>query len=120
MLKVLVNEDGYSDLIYVGEDNLAINEVVLTLKGEVSEHPSRESIQIGVNQHILDEFGQFTNHSCYPSCKVKGNQLVGIKEIKNGDSITFDYNESEDELSTPFRCNCCNKLISGRNTSNFF
>lgn len=115
MLKVIENENGFKDLIYNGEKIIGINQVVLTLKGEISEFPFRESIQIGANQHILDEFGRFTNHSCNPSCKVVGNQLVSIKEIKKGDSITFDYNESEDELATPFSCNCCGKLISGRN-----
>lgn len=114
MLKVITKKNNFKDLIYSNNKKLLKGEVVLTLSGKIFDHPTRESIQIGENKHILDELGQFTNHSCYPSCVVTGNQLISIKEIKKGDSITFDYSKTEDFLASPFKCSCCNKLISGK------
>lgn len=114
MLKVINKENNFKDLIYSGAKRLEQGEVVLTLTGEISDVPRRETIQIGPSKHILDKFGRFTNHSCHPSCKVIGNKLISVKEINYGDSITFDYNETEDILSAPFRCDCCKKLIIGK------
>lgn len=114
MLKVITRKNDFKDLIYSDNKNLAKGEVVLLLTGKIFDHPIRESIQIGENMHILDDFGRFTNHSCFPTCVVKGNQLVSVKEIKYGDSITFDYNKTEDFLASPFLCNCCNKIIAGK------
>lgn len=114
MLEVITKENNFKDLIYSGDKRIEPGEVVLSLAGEIFDKPVRESIQIGTNKHILDNFGKFTNHSCYPTCKVVGDNLVSVRLITKGDSITFDYNETEDLLAEPFRCDCCNKFIGGR------
>lgn len=109
----VVDNDGFKDLRYYGETVLS-GTVIYELTGSVLESPTRTSIQIGPNEHIEDDLGQYVNHSCDPSVKVVKNKLICLKDINDGDSITFDYNVSETEMSNPFVCHCCDKLISGK------
>ena len=112
MLKV-VNQDGFKDLKYYGE-TVEADSVVYHLHGYILSSPTRTSIQIGPDQHIEDRLGIYINHSCHPTVKVVGNKLISIKQINYGDSITFDYDKTEDKVSHPFICNCCDKLIQGK------
>lgn len=110
---VVSDNNGFKNLIWVG-DSVDSNTVIYKLNGSISNKPTRTSIQIGLNEHIEDEWGQYINHSCDPTVKIVGNDLVLLKPLSNGDSITFDYNNSEDHMSDPFVCHCCGKLIAGK------
>ena len=110
---IVSDTNGFKDLIYTGPQ-VPSNTVVYILTGAISTGPSRTSIQIGPNQHIEDDLGQYINHSCNPTVKISGYNLVSVKELNPGDSITFNYNDSEALMSNPFYCNCCNKLIGGK------
>ena len=112
---LVADNDGFKDLKYIGDNTLFPGDSVYVLSGELLKEPTRISIQIGPDEHIEDEWGQYVNHSCDPSVKIVNNQLIAVKQIEKGDSITFDYNVSEDHMSNPFYCNCCNKLIKGKN-----
>ena len=85
----------------------------MTLAGDVLPYPTRTSIQIGIGQHIEDSLGQYVNHACQPSVKVQGNRLLALRDLSADEEITFDYNESETDMSSPFVCNCCGKLVNG-------
>jgi len=113
-LEVITNSNSFRDLVYVGENQLEANDIVLKLRGEVLNSPTRESIQIKPNEHIFDEIGQFINHDCNPTCKVLGKTIVVINKLSKGDSITFDYNLNEYVVAFPFYCNCHHKMITGR------
>jgi hypothetical protein len=41
--------------------------------------------------------------------------LVAIKTIEPEEEITFDYENTEEELVSPFKCECHGKLIVGYN-----
>lgn len=93
-------------------------EVLLEIAGELSDRPSRYSIQLGKDTHIepppmyqqdvssATYAWQFLNHSCDPNAALEGTHLVAIKPIRAGDEITFDYNTTELEMASPFTCNC--------------
>jgi len=85
--------------------NFSINEIIFQLEGKELDKPSRESIHIGNNIHIHDEYGAFINHSFDPSVKIDGKNIIAIKEIKIGDEITFNYNDSEINMASPFMVN---------------
>lgn len=113
MLRVIVDERGFKDLVYSGPNPVEAGNMVYTLSGPILESPTRTSIQIAPNKHMEDSLGQFINHSCHPSVQVRGDQLVALQRIQNGDSITFDYNKTEDVVSHPFVCHCCETTIKG-------
>jgi hypothetical protein len=83
--------------------------------GDPTKVPTRTSIQIAKDLHIEDEIGSCINHSCSPSCSIKDFFVVTLRDIEVGEEITFNYNENEDVVSSPFKCGCCGKMILGRN-----
>ncbi len=101
------------ELIWTGSKKFNPGDIVLELTGTILKWPTRTSIQISENEHIESYLGRFVNHNCNPNCKVENKCLIAIKEIKENDSITFNYNISECELANSFKCNCCKKLIVG-------
>ena len=82
--------------------------------GKVVREPTRTSIQVSEGFHVEDEIGSRINHSCQPSCKINAFFVIALRDIKEGEEITFDYNKNEDIIASPFKCNCCGKMILGR------
>ena len=80
-------------------------DIVFVLTGPVKDTPCKYSIEIGENQHILDDDGVFMNHSFDPSCKIDGKNVVAVKNILIGDELCFNYNESETHMACPFEVN---------------
>ena len=109
----IIDQNEFKDLKYYG-DTVLLGDTIYNLTGSILPYPTRTSIQIGPSQHIEDYQGKYINHSCDPSVKVVNNKLIAVKQINNGDSITFNYNETEDTMSNPFTCHCCGKEISGK------
>ncbi|MBL8856947.1 MAG: SET domain-containing protein-lysine N-methyltransferase [Planctomycetes bacterium] len=91
---------------------------ILVLEGAVTDRPSLGSVQIDDDRHVevpvgwdyqrmLDECPwRFLNHSCEPNAAFRGLELVAIRSIAPGESITFDYDTTEWEIAAPFRCHC--------------
>ncbi|MEM7163810.1 MAG: SET domain-containing protein-lysine N-methyltransferase [Planctomycetota bacterium] len=91
--------------------------LLLRLDGNVVAEPSRFSVQVGINRHIATPEGdletaldqqmwRFLNHSCAPNAVFRGLDLLAIHDIAPWEQVTFDYNTTELELATPFRCQC--------------
>jgi hypothetical protein len=90
-------------------------DVVWDLNGfEITNSPTRTSIQVAEGVHVEDKVGSYVNHACDPSCEVSGTKLVALRGLRPGDEITFDYSKSESMMASPFTCRCCSKIISGK------
>lgn len=76
--------------------------IVYTLTGEIFDHPTRESIHIGNNKHIYDEYGIFINHSFTPNILIDGYSMVALSNIQANDELTFNYNDTEINMANPF------------------
>jgi hypothetical protein len=101
-------------------------DTVLEFAGEESPTPSRHSLQVGPDRHLvvsatadrLDHTEwQFVNHSCAPNTYVRGRSLVAVRDIATGEEVTFDYNTTEWEVVDAFECGCghpsCVRLVRG-------
>ena len=88
--------------------------VVYTLSGKIFDSPTRESIHIGKNEHICDDYGIYINHSFNPNISVIGRDFIACTEINIGDELFFNYNESEMKMSNPFYIG--DKLVCGAKT----
>jgi len=86
--------------------------IVHTLSGEIFEHPTRESIHIGNNKHIYDEYGIFMNHSFTPNIVIDNYSMVALSDIKANDELTFNYNDTEINMANPFTID--DILVSGK------
>jgi len=97
------------------------NEIVLLLKGNYFPKPSRTSIQVGKNKHVESYEGGLINHHCNPNTRiivvptVEPAIVVASKIIFKGEEITFDYETTEIEMASPFKCECHGNWIQGRN-----
>lgn len=110
-LFVVKNEEGVKGL-YLEDASFKKGEVVHTLSGPVLSEPTQTSIKVADYNHIEDPVGKFINHSCHPTTKIDGFEVIALKKLSRGDQITFNYLENEDELAVPFFCSCCGKLIA--------
>ena len=68
------------------------------------------AIQFGQHEWVDIDDCRFINHSCEPNCGFEGKfQLVTMRNIDNGEQLTFDYSMSED---SDWRMNCiCNSKL---------
>ena len=110
-------KDGMQGLFAI--ENFTNGNIVLVLAGNYFPYPTRTSIQIG-DQHLEHYEGGHVNHHCDPNAKVivpnfTSPFLVAIKNIEPEEEITFDYENTEEELVSPFKCECHGKLIVGYN-----
>lgn len=106
----LINGQGlYATKVYLKGDT------VFTLSGVCFYKPSRETIHIGNNIHILDDCGQFINHSFEPSTFINGYKVIALRDIEPNDEITFNYNDTELLMASPF--NVDGKYVCGSNTN---
>ncbi len=89
-------------------------EIVFVLSGRIFNHPTRESIHIGNNKHIYDEYGIFINHSFEPTVRIESINVIALKDLHDGDEITFNYNETEINMANTFYVD--DVLVSGKST----
>lgn len=86
--------------------------IIFKLEGEEYDHPLRETIYVGDNKHIYDQYGMYINHSFEPTTCINGYNIVALMNLNEGDEITFNYNESEIVMANPFYVD--GQLVSGK------
>ena len=78
------------------------DERVHTLIGEIYDKPTRETIRIGYDRHIYDNYGIFINHSFNPNIYIIYSEIFALQDINIGDELVFNYNENEGTMANPF------------------
>lgn len=78
------------------------DDIIHRLSGKIVLNPTKESIHVGNNMHIIDEYGKYINHSFQPNTRIEANVIIAITDIKVNEEITFNYNESEVNMDYPF------------------
>lgn len=90
--------------------------VLFKLRGCIITQPTRTSVQLGKNRHVENVLAGHLNHNCHPNAKVnrKMHYFVSTRDIKKGEEITFNYNDNEEKMAAPFKCECCGRMIKGK------
>jgi SET domain len=105
--------------------------VIFQLKGTISTQPTKYTIQLGSNEHLtfpairrknddLDYCWQYLNHCCEPNGYVDVDERTfrALRNIEQGEEITFNYLATETVMADPFNCICgsprCFGFIRGR------
>jgi hypothetical protein len=103
---------------------------VIRLKGGISGVPSRHSLQLDKERHLVlpdvadaaDRPGhlwKYFNHSCRPNGHIdtRGPSFRALRRIARGEECTFNYLTTEYEMAEPFECLCgfpdCFGVIGG-------
>lgn len=109
----------------IATESIDTGAVILEIHGVFVDHPSKYSVQVEESLHVeLPGAEGLTqspdihpwrclNHSCDPNAALVGLNLVALRPIRQWEEVTFDYNTTEYEMSTPFACNCghCNRTM---------
>ena len=92
----------------------------------VNHQTSHCSVQVGAHKHYVPEkwTGRYWNHSCNPNCYMKSRSdgfttLFALKNIKEGDEITYNYAMTElswvtNAKETYVKCLCGEKKCKGK------
>ncbi len=102
MLKILYSDrvQGYAAF---ANQHFSAGDVVLQLDASnISAVPSQKSIRVMEGVHATDKWGAYINHSFSPTTYVDKWIVRAIRDIHQGEEITFDYNKSEGSLAVPF------------------
>ncbi|MFF3071582.1 SET domain-containing protein-lysine N-methyltransferase [Kitasatospora sp. NPDC057904] len=98
---------------------------IFGIDGRLTDVPSRHSVQVGHRLHVdlphgmeyedvLDAyFWRFMNHSCEPTARIDGRQVVAVTDLLPGQEITFHYNTTEAAMAEPFDCRCGSESCEG-------
>lgn len=86
--------------------------------GTISAEPTYLTVQVGTRKHITlePEFLQYINHSCDPNVffDTTSMQLLAIKELKEGEELTFFYPSTEWRMTQRFNCYCGSPFCLGK------
>lgn len=78
------------------------DQVIFVLQGEPIDYPTQHSIHIGDNKHVMDLWGIYMNHSFRPTTRIEKRNVVAEMDIGVGQELTFNYNDSETTMASPF------------------
>lgn len=99
----------------------AKDDVLDCFSGEIGPHLLQHSLQVRPGLHISDtHFIGYLAHGCDPNCRLDMErfELVALRDIAEGESLTVDYAATEDVLFRQFACRCaasaCRGWITGR------
>lgn len=121
---LIIETEEYGKAV-VSKKNFKKGQVVFDFSdGEILNYQTQHTLQIVEGKYIDHPIAGYVKHSCDPNCWVipDTQQFVCRLDIKVGDFISMDYEQTEDVLFTPFDCNCgspaCRGHISGRKVTN--
>ena len=109
---------GASEALIRATQPISAGRVVFYLSGRIVPLPTKYTIQLDANRHVLaeDELWQFMNHGCEPNVRIDVNtrQMIAIRDIALGEELTFNYNTTEWHMASPFECGCGAENCTGR------
>lgn len=102
-----------------------INDVIHSFsESKVGFEMTYLTVQISEKEHISlkPEFLQYINHSCSPNTffDVDSMNLIALKEIQEGEELTFFYPSTEWKMVQPFDCFCGHENCLGKIEGAFF
>ena len=85
--------------------------------GRILAEPTYLTVQVDTDKHIMlqPEHLQYINHSCDPNVffDTHSMEIVALKNIAEGDEMTFFYPSTEWDMAQPFNCHCGSRNCLG-------
>lgn len=119
---VLVTQDG-RHLIAIRP--IAAGTTLFSLIGRETPTPTRYSVQVGPALHLDQDcarditdvvhrfYWRYMDHHCEPTTVIRHREVIALRDIAQGDRVTFNYNTTEDDMAEPFRCHCGSARCAG-------
>ena len=105
-------ENGIKSLI--SKRSFVEGEQICFVEGEEIKTPNRYSVQVSALIHVnVKEPVMYINHKCDGNIHLKERAFYALKQIRVGEEITFNYNDTERVLAEEFKCFRCGQLVKG-------
>lgn len=104
---------------------ISAGEHLYTITGRETPTPTRYSVQVGPALHLDQScarnitdvvrrfFWRYMDHACDPTTAFRGREVVAVRDIAEGEGVTFNYNTTEYDMAEPFRCRCGSTQCAG-------
>jgi hypothetical protein len=99
------------------------------LTGREIAAPTKYSVQLSATLHLdqdcaRDElelvrryFWRYLDHACEPAVRIRNREVIAVRDIAEGEGVTFHYCTTEYDMASPFACRCgsprCLRVIRG-------
>lgn len=99
------------------------------LTGRERKSPTKYSVQVGATIHLDPDctrdkaelvrryFWRYLDHACEPTVQIRDREAIAVRDIAEGEGVTFHYCTTEYDMATPFDCLCgsarCMGVIRG-------
>ena len=99
------------------------------ITGREHTSPTKYSVQVGASLHLdqdcaRDEFElvrryywRYLDHACEPTTRIRDREVIAVRDIAEGEGVTFHYCTTEYDRASPFDCLCgsprCMGVIRG-------
>ena len=87
--------------------------------------PTRYSVQVSATLHVdqdcaRDEvdlvkryFWRYLDHACEPTTRIRDREVIAVRDIAEGEGVTFHYCTTEYDMASPFECHCGSRRCMG-------
>lgn len=86
--------------------------------GRERKSPTKYSVQVGASIHLDPDctrdpaelvrryFFRYLDHACEPTVQIRDREVIAVRDIAEGEGVTFHYCTTEYDMATPFDCLC--------------
>lgn len=106
-----VDKNGHGEGATYSRFSFASGELVYTVRGEATPERTRHTIEVAPGEHVYDAYARFINHSFTPNLRLEGRDMFALQDIAIGVELTFNYLDTESEISAPFVCHDTGKPV---------
>ena len=95
------------------------------LTGREHKAPTKYSVQVSATLHLdqdcaRDEvelvrryFWRYLDHACEPTTRILDREVIAVRDIAEGEGVTFHYCTTEYDMASPFACHCASPRCMG-------
>lgn len=120
VVRVVADQGPYGEIIRAVTP-ISKGDTVFFLSGEIVGSPTKYTIQLDANRHVLtlDDLWKSMNHACEPNVRINtaSREMVAARDIAPGEELNFNYNTTEWSMTSSFMCGCgaptCAREIRG-------
>lgn len=88
------------------------------ISGREHAAPTKYSVQVSATLHLdqdcaRDEselvrryYWRYLDHSCEPTTRIRDLEVIAVRDIAEGEGVTFHYCTTEYDMASPFECRC--------------
>lgn len=108
----------------IANADIAPGDLVLHITGKEVAVPTRYTLQVSTTVHVEAQpdgdgpdgypVWRFVNHSCEPNLVMRNRAFYAVRPIRTGDEVSFDYDSTEWDMASPFRCHCATSRCRGQ------